>query len=258
MAPEMMAEAAPLLRLDKVGRRFAEGRAAVEAVDLEVPEGAFVTLLGASGSGKTTLLRLIAGLDRPTEGRIVWRDGSPPPLGYVFQSPTLLPWATVAENVSLPLRLKGWRDPEAVQRALAAVGLADRADARPAELSGGMQMRVSIARALLGKPKLLLLDEPFAALDEVTRDRLGGLVQRLWRSQALTVVFVTHSIPEAAYHATRAVVLERAPGRVSGVIDLPEPRERSRTSEVHFATCARLAEALARTMGADEAETADA
>lgn len=255
-----------LLRLEKVGRRFGgrsgRGRAAVEGVDLSVPEGAFVTLLGASGSGKTTLLRLIAGLDRPTEGRIVWRDGSPPPLGYVFQSPTLLPWATVAENVALPLTLKGTRkgrgDPEAVARALAAVGLADRAEARPAELSGGMQMRVSIARALVGGPRLLLLDEPFAALDEITRDRLGALVQRLWREQRLTVVFVTHSIPEAAFHATRAVVLERTPGRVSCVIDLPEPRERSRTSEAHFATCARLAEALARTMGDDEAEAGDA
>lgn len=245
-----------LLRLESVGRRFGTSRAAVEAVDLNVPEGAFVTLLGASGSGKTTLLRLIAGLDQPTEGRIVWRDRSPPPLGYVFQSPTLLPWATVVENVSLPLTLKGRRDPEAVARALAAVGLADRADARPAELSGGMQMRVSIARALVGRPRLLLLDEPFAALDEITRDRLGALVQRLWREQALTVVFVTHSIPEAAFHATRAVVLERSPGRVSTVIDLPEPRERSRTSEAHFATCARLAEALALTMGGEDGDDA--
>jgi len=121
-----------------------------------------------------------------------------------------------------------------------------------------MQMRVSIARALVGRPRLLLMDEPFAALDEITRDRLGGLVQRLWREQALTVVFVTHSIPEAAFHATRAVVLERAPGRVSTVIDLPEPRERSRTSEGHFATCARLAEALARTMAGESEEAADA
>ena len=254
-----MSEADSLLRLEGVGRRFAAGRAAVEGIELAVPEGAFVTLLGASGSGKTTLLRLIAGLDQPTEGRIVWRDGSPPPLGYVFQSPTLLPWATVAENVALPLTLKGKRDAQAVADALAAVGLADRAAARPAELSGGMQMRVSIARALVGRPRLLLLDEPFAALDEITRDRLAALVQRLWRSQALTVVFVTHSIPEAAFHATRAVVLERAPGRVSAEIDLPEPRERSRTSEAHFATCARLAEALARTMGgAEDREAADA
>ena len=253
----MTAEKPALLRLEGVGRRFAD-RAAVEAVDLDVPSGAFVTLLGASGSGKTTLLRLIAGLDQPSEGRIVWRDGTAPPLGYVFQSPTLLPWATVAENVALPLTLKGQRDAQAVAEALAAVGLADRAGARPAELSGGMQMRVSIARALVGRPRLLLLDEPFAALDEITRDRLGALVQRLWQEQALTVVFVTHSIPEAAFHATRAVVLERAPGRVSRVIDLPEPRERSRTSEAHFATCARLAEALAQTMGADETEALDA
>lgn len=253
----MTAEKPALLRLEGVGRRFAN-RAAVETVDLDVPSGAFVTLLGASGSGKTTLLRLIAGLDQPSEGRIVWRDGTAPPLGYVFQSPTLLPWATVAENVALPLTLKGQRDAQAVADALAAVGLADRAGARPAELSGGMQMRVSIARALVGRPRLLLLDEPFAALDEITRDRLGALVQRLWQEQALTVVFVTHSIPEAAFHATRAVVLERTPGRVSRVIDLPEPRERSRTSEAHFATCARLAEALAQTMGADETEALDA
>lgn len=236
-----------LLRLEQVGRRF-DGRAAVEDISLEVPEGAFVTLLGASGSGKTTILRLIAGLDTPTSGRIVWRDDAPPPLGYVFQSATLLPWATVAENVALPLTLAGTSDSAAVKWALGEVGLADRMDARPAELSGGMQMRVSIARALVGRPRLLLLDEPFAALDEITRDRLGALVQRLWREQALTVVFVTHSIREAAYHATRAVVLERSPGRISTEIDLNAGRTRDRTSEAHFAICAQLADALARTM----------
>lgn len=248
-----MTAADPLLRLEAVSRRFPGGLAAVEAVSLDVAEGAFVTLLGASGSGKTTLLRLIAGLDQPTAGRIVWRDGAPPPLGYVFQSPTLLPWASVAENVALPLTLKGARDEGAVARALAAVGLAERAGARPAELSGGMQMRVSIARALVGRPRLLLLDEPFAALDEITRDRLGTLVQRLWREEGLTVVFVTHSIREAAFHATRAVVLERTPGRVSTVIDLPPPAGlRDRTSEAYFATCARLAAALEGTMRQDE------
>ncbi|MCH8684627.1 ABC transporter ATP-binding protein [Pedomonas mirosovicensis] len=238
----------PLLRLEAVSRRFAGGVTAVDGVSLDVASGAFVTLLGASGSGKTTLLRLIAGLDQPTDGQIRWRDGAPPSLGYVFQSPTLLPWATVAENVALPLTLKGRRDDGAVTRALAAVGLGERADARPAELSGGMQMRVSIARALVGRPRLLLLDEPFAALDEITRDRLGALVQKLWREEGLTVVFVTHSTREAAFHATRAVVLERTPGRISTIIDLPDTGLRDRTSEAYFATCARLAEALARTM----------
>lgn len=246
-----MTGASPLLRLEAVGRRFPGGLAAVDGVSFDVAEGAFVTLLGASGSGKTTLLRLIAGLDQPTDGRILWREGEPPPLGYVFQSPTLLPWASVAENVALPLSLKGRRDDAAVARALAAVGLAERADARPAELSGGMQMRVSIARALVGRPRLLLLDEPFAALDEITRDRLGTLVQRLWREQGLTVVFVTHSIREAAFHATRAVVLERAPGRVSAILDLPDAGTRDRTSEAYFATCARLAAALEGTMRED-------
>lgn len=242
-----------LLRLEGVGRRFGDGVAALAGVDLDVPAGAFVTLLGASGSGKTTLLRLIAGLDQPSDGRIVWAGDAVPTLGYVFQAPTLLPWATVAENVALPLTLAGRRDPAAVTAALAAVGLEARAGARPRELSGGMQMRVSIARALVARPTLLLLDEPFAALDEITRDRLGVLLQRLWREQGLTIVFVTHSIPEAAYHASRAVVLDRAPGRVAATFDFAADRPRERTSPGYFAACADLAAALARTMaGAHE------
>lgn len=237
-----------LLRLSAVGKQFPNGVTALEDINFDIQEGAFVTFLGASGSGKTTLLRLIAGLDEPTHGKLEWQDQAPPTLGYVFQSSTLLPWATVEENIALPLKLAGKDDSKAVMRALQWVGLSDWAQARPAELSGGMQMRVSLARALVSKPKLLLMDEPFGALDEVTRDRLGDLLQKLWREQHLTILFVTHSISEAAYHASRIVILNRSPGRISTVQNLDPTRPRSRTAPSYFTVCADLAQALARTM----------
>lgn len=191
--------------------------------------GDFIALLGPSGCGKSTLLRLLAGLDAPDRGRLSWHDAAPASgeIGFVFQDPTLLPWASAAENVFLPLRLRGIGRGAAAHRvaeALAKVGLAGFERARPAELSGGMRMRVSLARALVSRPKLLLMDEPFAALDEFTRHRLQADLLALWREIGGTVVFVTHSIYEAAFLARRIVLMSPRPGRIAAEItaDLPE------------------------------------
>ena len=208
-----------MLTLNHVTRRFANGVEALHDVSLEVAAGDFVVLLGPSGCGKSTLLRLIAGLDQPNGGQVVWSDGPPAPgaLGYVFQDATLLPWATAAENVFLPLRLRGvaWADAgAAVAAALAQVGLDGFADARPHQLSGGMRMRVSIARALVSRPRVLLMDEPFAAVDEFTRHKLQEDLLALWRELGCTVVFVTHSLYEAAFLARRIVLMSPRPGRI--------------------------------------------
>ncbi|GAC1338185.1 MAG: ABC transporter ATP-binding protein [Acetobacteraceae bacterium] len=205
-----------MLRVEGAGRRFASGTVALEAASLGVEAGDFIALLGPSGCGKSTLLRLIAGLDQPDGGRIVW-DSAPGDIGFVFQDPTLLPWATAAENVRLPLRLRGRGRADAARAAAAAlarVGLAGFEAARPRQLSGGMRMRVSIARSLVVQPKLLLMDEPFAALDEFTRHALQDDVRRLWASAGCSVVFVTHSIYEAAYLARRIVIMSPRPGRI--------------------------------------------
>ncbi len=206
-----------MLTLDGVGRRFPNGTQALLDVSLRIEAGEAVALLGPSGCGKSTLLRLIAGLDHPDAGVLRW-DGAPPgpgEIGYVFQDATLLPWATAAQNVALPLRLRRRRDPAAVQDALARVGLAGFADSRPSQLSGGMRMRVSLARALVTRPRLLLLDEPFAALDEFTRHRLQDDLRALRAEQGITTVLVTHSTYEAAWLARRIVVLSPRPGRVA-------------------------------------------
>jgi NitT/TauT family transport system ATP-binding protein len=215
-----------VLRLSGVGRRFG----AVEAlhdVSLDIGAGDFVALLGPSGCGKSTLLRLIAGLDKPDSGRLTWDPGHAPKpgdIGFVFQDATLLPWASAADNVFLPLRLRGApRDramPE-VHATLHRVGLDGFADARPRQLSGGMRMRVSIARALVTRPRLLLMDEPFAALDEFTRHRLQEDLLSLWRDLRCTVVFVTHSIYEASFLARRIVLMTPRPGRVDHEIASP-------------------------------------
>lgn len=208
-----------MLTVSKVGRCFPGGIEALRDASLRVLETDFVALLGPSGCGKSTLLRLIAGLDQPDSGRLTW-DGEPPApgdIGYVFQDPTLLPWATAAENVFLPLRLRGTsRDsamPE-VQAALHHVGLNGFEKLRPRQLSGGMRMRVSIARALVTRPRLLLMDEPFAALDEFTRHKLQADLLDVWRQAGCTVVFVTHSIYEAAFLARRIVLMTPRPGRI--------------------------------------------
>jgi NitT/TauT family transport system ATP-binding protein len=253
------ASGVPVVTLSGVGKTFASGVAALDRLNLDIWPGEFVSLLGPSGCGKSTALRLIAGLAEPTGGRIEWlasptgNDTGRHGIGFVFQEPTLMPWATVAANVRLPLKLQGLAataQPR-VDAALARVGLSSFADSYPRELSGGMKMRASIARALVTEPRLLLMDEPFAALDEITRFRLNNDLLALWQSLGKTVVFVTHSVFESVYLSQRVVVMTPRPGRVFTElsIDAPYPRdERFRTSAMYAAYCRRVSEALARAM----------
>jgi NitT/TauT family transport system ATP-binding protein len=222
----------PLLRLSGIGKTYRTGVLAIDNVDLDIATGSFVSLLGPSGCGKSTLLRIIAGLADPTTGERRWVAGKPKPgdVAFVFQEPTLMPWATVAANIYLPLRLAGMtrRDAEPrIAEAIAAVGLDGFAEAYPRELSGGMKMRVSIARAFVTHPRLLLLDEPFAALDEMTRLKLNEDLLRLWQNAGWTVVFVTHSVFESVFLSQRVLIMTRRPGRITAdlAIDLPYPRE---------------------------------
>jgi NitT/TauT family transport system ATP-binding protein len=243
----------PLLQLRAVTRRFGE-RTALAGVDLSVSSGEFVSLLGASGCGKSTVLRLLSGLDAPTSGTLV-RELPPDAIpGYVFQDAALMPWASVRRNVELPLLLRGVR-PAArrgpVDAALHAVGLSDAADAVPRELSGGMRMRASLARALVTAPRLWLLDEPFGALDEITRFALNQTLLALCKPQdgmPATAVFVTHSVYEAVFLSERVVVMGR-PGRVVDEIAIAAsyPRDASFRATPEFARlCARVSEALQR------------
>jgi NitT/TauT family transport system ATP-binding protein len=209
------------------GKRFANGVEALRDLSFTVRAGEFVSLLGPSGCGKSTALRLVAGLLAPDTGEIAYPDGKPE-IGFVFQEPTLMPWADTLTNVRLPLDLKSVRRDQADARALSAltrVGLKGFERAYPRELSGGMKMRVSIARALAASPKLLLLDEPFAALDEITRNALGDDLLRLWREDGLTVLFVTHSVSESSYLSQRVLVMTPRPGRVADDIALPPGRD---------------------------------
>jgi NitT/TauT family transport system ATP-binding protein len=215
------------VRITGLVRRFAsDPRHPVDVlagIDLMVPDSQFVALLGPSGCGKSTLLRLVAGLDAPDGGAVVV-DGQPlrrgehlEALAFVFQEAHLLPWRTLERNVMLPLELRGIPHGERRERALhmlERVGLADARDRYPAQLSGGMQLRGSLARALVTEPRLLLLDEPFAALDEITRQRLDGLIHELWRERQFTALFVTHSLREAVFLAQRAVMLSRRPAHI--------------------------------------------
>jgi NitT/TauT family transport system ATP-binding protein len=252
------AAAGPVVALRDVSKVFANGTEALRGLTLDVARGEFLSLLGPSGCGKTTALRLMAGLAAPSAGRITWAGGAAGPargeIGFVFQEPTLMPWARVFDNVRLPLKLQHVPPAEARARVLAAladVGLAEVARAFPRELSGGMKMRVAIARALVTRPRLLLMDEPFAALDEITRQRLNDDVLRLWAQSGITVVFVTHSVFESAYLARRIVVLRPRPGRVVEEIALDDPGPRDaawRTSEAYRAATARVAAALQRAM----------
>ena len=212
------------VELKQVGLRHASGLQALSQVDLRVQPGDFVCLVGPSGCGKSSLLKLIAGLWQPTSGMVQVEGGDPSrpdarrQLSFVFQEPTLMPWASVADNVGLPLKLAGvaGRDREArVAAALQRVGLQDFAQALPHELSGGMQMRTSIARGLITQPTLLLLDEPFGALDEITRQKLDDELLSIWAQGELTVVFVTHSLAEAAYLGTLVCVMGTGPGRIT-------------------------------------------
>jgi NitT/TauT family transport system ATP-binding protein len=243
--------APPLVAATRLSKTFRNGVAALDHVDLAVPRGAFLSILGPSGCGKSTLLRLIAGLTQPSAGAIAWPGGQGARIGFVFQEPTLMPWADVWHNVYLPLRLEGIDKAAASERiaaTLAAMGLDGFAHVYPRELSGGMKMRVSIARALVTEPQLLLLDEPFAALDEITRFRLNEDLLRLWNRHGWTVVFVTHSVFESVFLSNRIVVMTKRPGRVAAevTIDLPYPREGAlRTAPEYSAECRKLSQLLA-------------
>lgn len=240
--------------LRHVRRVFAGGVSAVDGIDLDIATGDFVAILGPSGCGKTTLLRIIAGLDRADGGSVQIGQGGDArkKIAYVFQDAHLLPWRDALHNVALPLELMGIPRPArlvAAAKAIAQVGLGDARGLYPAQLSGGMRMRVSLARALVTDPSLLLLDEPFAALDELTRNQLDDQLYQLWLSRRMTVIFVTHSIVEATFLAQRAVVLTRRPARI--VLDhriaLPEQRLALLRTEPQFAREMRvLFEALER------------
>lgn len=239
------------------------GRPPLGPIDLAIAPGEIVALVGASGAGKSTILRLLAGLERPAEG-LIDRPAAPGRTGFVFQAATLMPWADARTNVALPLELAGVAASEARRRAdhaLAAVGLGDRLTARPRQLSGGMAMRVSLARALITEPDLLLLDEPFAALDSVTRRRLIEDLHRLWaaRSPRPAIVFVTHDVEEAVYLAGRALVLDAATGRVVVERASPGPFPRPegwRMDAGYRAAVEGLAQALADAMAPSPREAA--
>ena len=239
-----------IVSLRDVDKTFDSGTMALEHLSLDVRAGEFVSLLGPSGCGKSTALRIIAGLSQATAGTVAAPNSGPGQVGFVFQEPTLMPWADVRTNVRLPLDLAHAdraKADAAVTRALARVGLAEFADAYPRELSGGMRMRVSIARGLVTTPALLLMDEPFAALDEITRFKLNNDLLAVWQELHQTVIFVTHSVFESVFLSQRIVVMTPRPGRVFDeiVIDAPYPRdERFRTSAEYGALCRSVSETL--------------
>jgi NitT/TauT family transport system ATP-binding protein len=258
--------------LHGVTKRFASGLEALGGVDLAVARGEFFSLLGPSGCGKSTLLRIIAGLTDPTGGSCRLHLGGSSEktipaghIGFVFQDPTLMPWSTVAGNVELPFRIarRGRiagrvraAERDRVGAALAAVGLAGFERSYPHQLSGGMRMRVSIARALVTGPDLLLLDEPFAALDEITRMALNDDLLRLWEARRPTILFVTHSVFESVYLSTRIAVMAPRPGRIIAdlPVDLPQPRDRAvRTAAAYAAMCESVSGVLAAAMAAEPA-----
>jgi NitT/TauT family transport system ATP-binding protein len=249
----MSTASSTIISLRDVGKTFERGTVALDRFDLDVRAGEFVSLLGSSGCGKSTALRIIAGLSAASEGTVEWPNGAGQ-IGFVFQEPTLMPWATVATNVGLPLKLAHADEvlsQAAALQALKRVGLADFADAFPRELSGGMKMRASIARALVTEPQLLLMDEPFAALDEINRFKLNNDLLAVWQELHRTVIFVTHSVFESVYLSQRIVVMTPRPGRVFTeiTIDAPYPRnERFRTSADYAGFCRQVAEALGKAM----------
>ncbi len=249
----------PLVRLEGVGKTFQNGVEALRSVDLEVRRGEFLSLLGPSGCGKSTILRLLAGLASPSLGYVNWMS-TEHDLGFVFQEPTLMPWASVFDNVWLPLRLRGQSRATArakVEEALAKVGLTGFNKAYPRELSGGMKMRVSIARALVTRPHLLLMDEPFAALDEITRTKLNDDLVALKCELDATVVFVTHSVFESVYLSDRIVVMAPRPGRVVAEVVAPAPLPRNedyRLGADYAEICRETSRALRGAMGEPSAE----
>jgi NitT/TauT family transport system ATP-binding protein len=241
-----------IVSLRNVAKSYDSGTLALSDFDLDVRAGEFVSLLGPSGCGKSTALRIIAGLSRASAGTVDAPNGD---VGFVFQEPTLMPWANIADNVRLPLKLAHAdlaQSRAAVAQALARVGLAEFAQSYPRELSGGMKMRASIARALVVEPQLLLMDEPFAALDEINRFKLNNDLLKVWQELRRTVIFVTHSVFESVYLSQRIVVMTPRPGRVFAeiAIDAEYPRdERYRTSAEYAATCRKVAETLEAAMG---------
>lgn len=252
-----MSDQAPLLTLEAVSFTYPTGVQALKDVAFSLEQGAFLSLLGPSGCGKSTVLRLVAGLAQPATGSLHWRE--PPAkgsVGVVFQEPTLMPWAKILDNVRLPLDLAGISRPEAdarVRQELDNVGLAGFADAYPRELSGGMRMRAALARALVTKPRLLLLDEPFTALDEITRQKLNDDLRALWRQEGFTVLFVTHSVFESVYLSSRIAVMSARPGRIQGelMVDLPPVRDLSvRTGVAYGAQCRAVSALLTQAMAA--------
>lgn len=242
-----------VLVLEGVEKRFGNGLLALQQATLSVAAGEFVTILGPSGCGKSTVLKLAAGLEPISGGRLespALRDRRSAQTAFVFQEPTLMPWASVFDNVWLPLRLAGASRGAAhdrIERALESVGLADFADAFPAELSGGMKMRVSIARALVTEPQLLLMDEPFAALDEITRQKLNADLLASWQSKDLATLFVTHSVYESVFLSQRVLVMSARPGRIVAEVAIDEPYPRTpafRTSADYLRHCTTLTRAL--------------
>ena len=226
------ATAKPLVELSEVSKRFKSGTLALSDISLSVDAGEFVTLLGPSGCGKSTVLRMVAGLDSPSAGSVhapaltTDKDST----AFVFQEATLMPWASVFDNVWLPLRLQGLSQRESKSRVFAAlksVGLEDFASSFPSQLSGGMRMRASITRALITDPKILLMDEPFGALDEITRHKLDAELLEIWRARKISVVFVTHSIHEAVFLSSRVVMMAARPGRIVDEFEITEPYPRS-------------------------------
>lgn len=255
----------PIVSLTGIRKRFASGLEALAGIDLILPRGEFVSLLGPSGCGKSTMLRIVAGLTPPSAGecRLTLDDepGKAAPagrIGFVFQDPTLMPWSTVTGNVLLPFRLArrlGAAERERAAEAIRAVGLGGFEGAYPHQLSGGMRMRVSVARALATEPDLLLLDEPFAALDEITRHALNDDLLRLWERYRPTILFVTHSVFESVYLSTRIAVMTPRPGRIAAdiPIDLPQPRERAlRTAPAYTSLCERVSGVLSKAMAETE------
>lgn len=252
----------PQLILRNIGKTFANGVTALNDVNLTVRQGDFLSLLGPSGCGKSTALRIISGLAAPTEGLIDWRGPAldQGDIGFIFQEPTLMPWATVFENVWLPLRLRGvsrkQAEPE-INDALERVHLTGFENAVPRELSGGMKMRVSIARGLVTRPRILLMDEPFAALDEITRFKLNNDLLELWKDRGFTVVFVTHSVFESVFLSNRIAVMAARPGRVFAELDIdaPYPRNDSfRTTTQYAELCRDVSDILGHAMGKETAD----
>ncbi|NJR39904.1 MAG: ABC transporter ATP-binding protein [Leptolyngbyaceae cyanobacterium CSU_1_4] len=240
----------PAITLSHISKVYTNGTIALTDFSLDIGEGEFISLVGPSGCGKSTVLRIIAGLGKMSAGNIAW-NLEPRKLAFVFQEAALMPWATVQENIRLPLKLAGISNRaacSAVAEAIALVDLQGWEKAYPRQLSGGMKMRVSIARALVTQPEILLMDEPFGALDEMTRSKLNSDVLNLWLQKHWTVVFVTHNIYEAVYLSNRVIVMAARPGRVVAdvAIAAPYPRTESfRSSSPYHEYCQNISHALA-------------